>query len=174
MPNRHHDSPAKGVKTAADLVAAGRARPGALNFSSVGIGTATHLSAERFQASAGVQAVHIPFKGGAEAMTEAIAGRVDFFFGPVALVLPQIREGKLVALAVNTDRRSTALSDVPTTREAGFSDAEYPIWFGLFCACRHPAGDRRSPEPRDDEGAADAGHTRQARRPRCRSDAHVP
>jgi tripartite-type tricarboxylate transporter receptor subunit TctC len=132
-------SPAKGVKTAADLVAAGRARPGALNFSSVGIGTATHLSAERFQASAGVQAVHIPFKGGAEAMTEAIAGRVDFFFGPVALVLPQIREGKLVALAVNTDRRSTALSEVPTMREAGFKDAEYPIWFGLFA----PAGTPR-------------------------------
>lgn len=132
-------SPAKGLKTAADLAAAARARPSALNYSSVGIGTATHLSAERFQASAGMRAVHIPFKGGAEAMTEVIAGRVDFFFGPVALVLPQIREGKLVALAVNTDRRSTALSDVPTTREAGFQDAEYPIWFGLFA----PAGTPR-------------------------------
>ena len=107
--------PAKGMKTAADLVAAAKARPNALNFSSVGIGSATHLSAERFVSSAGMHAVHVPFKGGAEAMTEVIAGRVDFFFGPVALVLPHIREGKLAALAVNTDKRSAALPDVPTT-----------------------------------------------------------
>ena len=132
-------SPARGMKAVADLVAAAKARPNALNFSSVGIGSATHLSAERFRSSAGVQAVHIPFKGGAEAMTEVIAGRVDFFFGPVALVLPHIREGKLVALAVNTDKRSAALPDVPTLLEAGFRDAEYPIWFGLFV----PAGTPR-------------------------------
>jgi tripartite-type tricarboxylate transporter receptor subunit TctC len=131
-------SPASGMKTAVDLVTAAKARPNALNFSSVGIGTATHLSAERFRSSAGVQAVHIPFKGGAEAMTEVIAGRVDFFFGPVALVLPHIREGKLAALAVNTDKRSAALPDVPTMREAGFRDAEYPIWFGLFAPARTP------------------------------------
>jgi tripartite-type tricarboxylate transporter receptor subunit TctC len=132
-------SPAGGMKTAADLVAAARARPNALNFSSVGIGTATHLSAERFQASAGLQVVHVPFKGGAEAMTEVLAGRVDFFFGPIALVLPQIRDGKLVALAVNSSRRSATLPDVPTTAEAGIRDAEYPIWFGLFA----PAGTPR-------------------------------
>jgi len=131
-------APAKGMKTAADLVAAAKARPDALNFSSVGIGSATHLSAERFVSSAGVQAVHIPFKGGAEAMTEAIAGRVDFFFGPMALVLPHIREGKLAALAVNTEKRSPALPDVPTLREAGIRDAEYPIWFGLFAPARTP------------------------------------
>jgi len=130
--------PAKGMKTAAELVAAAKARPNALNFSSVGIGSATHLSAERFVSSAGVHAVHIPFKGGAEAMTEVIAGRVDFFFGPVALVLPHIREGKLAALAVNTDKRSPALPAVPTLREAGFQDAEYPIWFALFAPAKTP------------------------------------
>jgi tripartite-type tricarboxylate transporter receptor subunit TctC len=132
-------SPAKGMKRAADLVAAARAQPNALNFSSVGIGTATHLSAERFLASAGMQVVHVPFKGGAEAMTEVVAGRVDFFFGPVALVLPQVRDGRLVALAVNTSKRSATLPDVPTTAEAGITDAEYPIWFGLFA----PAGTPR-------------------------------
>jgi len=131
-------SPAKGMKSAADLVAAAKARPNALNFSSVGVGSATHLSAERFVSSAGLQAVHIPFKGGAEAMTEVIAGRVDFFFGPVALVLPQIRDGRLAALAVNTDKRSPALPDVPTLREAGVHDAEYPIWFALFAPARTP------------------------------------
>jgi tripartite-type tricarboxylate transporter receptor subunit TctC len=132
-------SPASGMKSAADLVVAARARPNGLNFSSVGIGTATHLSAERFQSSAGLQMVHVPFKGGAEAMTEVLAGRVDFFFGPIPLVLPQVRDGKLVALAVNTSKRSPTLPDVPTTAEAGVRDAEYPIWFGLFA----PAGTPR-------------------------------
>ncbi len=131
-------APAKGFKTAADLVAAAKANPAGLNFSSVGIGTATHLSAERFRASAGIHAVHIPFKGGAEAMTEVIAGRVDFFFGPVGLVLQHIREGQLVALAVNGAKRSAALPEVPTTMEAGFADAEYPIWFGLLLPVNTP------------------------------------
>jgi len=131
-------SPSRGFNSAADLVAIGKAKPGALNFSSVGVGSATHLSAERFRRSAGIDAVHIPFKGGAEALTEVIAGRVDFFFGPVGLVLPHIREGKVVALAVNGTKRSPALPNVPTTLEAGFSDAEYPIWFGLFVPAKTP------------------------------------
>jgi tripartite-type tricarboxylate transporter receptor subunit TctC len=131
-------APSKGFKTVGDLVAAAQAKPGAMNFSSVGIGTATHLSAERFRTSAGISAVHVPFKGGAEAMTEAIAGRVDFFFGPVALVLPQIRDGRLVALAVNTRKRAATLPDVPTLHEAGITNAEYPIWFGLFVPAKTP------------------------------------
>jgi tripartite-type tricarboxylate transporter receptor subunit TctC len=131
-------APAKGFRTVGDLVAAARAKPGALTFSSVGIGTATHLSAERFRVSAGVEVVHVPFKGGAEAMTEVIAGRVDFFFGPVALVLPNIREGRLAALVVNGARRAAALPDVPTTLEAGYARAEYPIWFGLFLPAKTP------------------------------------
>ena len=131
-------SPLNGIGTAQALVAAAQARPGALNFSSVGIGTATHLSAERFASSAGIDVVHVPFKGGAEAMFEVIAGRMDFFFGPVALVLPHIREGKLLALAVNSASRSATLRDVPTLQEAGYSDAEYPIWFGLFAPARTP------------------------------------
>jgi tripartite-type tricarboxylate transporter receptor subunit TctC len=132
-------SPAKGLNSVAELVAAAKARPGALNFSSVGVGSATHLSAERFVSSAGIEAMHVPFKGGAEAMLEVIAGRVEFFFGPVALVLPQIREGKLRALAVNGSSRSMVLPDVPTLREAGIREAEYPVWFGLFVPARTPA-----------------------------------
>jgi tripartite-type tricarboxylate transporter receptor subunit TctC len=130
--------PDRGWKTVADFIRAAKARPGALNFSSVGVGSATHLSAERFRRSAGVDAVHIPFKGGAEAMTEVIAGRIDFFFGPVGLVLPHIREGKLRALVVNGLERSSALPDVPTTLEAGVLNAEYPIWFGLFLPSKTP------------------------------------
>jgi len=130
--------PDRGWKTVDDLVAAAKAKPGALNFSSVGVGSATHLSAERFRRSAGVDAVHVPFKGGAEAMTEVIAGRIDFFFGPVGLVLPQVQEGKLRALVVNGAKRSSALPEVPTTQEAGIANAEYPIWFGLFLPTKTP------------------------------------
>ena len=131
-------SPDRGFKTVGDFVAAAKAKPGAFSYSSVGIGSATHLSAERFRHSAGLEVVHIPFKGGAEAMFEVMAGRVDFFFGPVGLVLPQVRDGKLSALVVNSAKRSAALPDVPTTLEAGFKDAEYPIWFGLFVPAKTP------------------------------------
>jgi tripartite-type tricarboxylate transporter receptor subunit TctC len=131
-------SPDKGLKTARDLVAAAKAKPGGFNFSSVGAGTATHLSAERFRASAGVDAVHVPFKGGAEAMMEVIAGRIDFFFGPLGLVLPNIRDGKLVALAVNGSERAPALPNVLTLAEAGFANAEYPFWLGMFVPAQTP------------------------------------
>ena len=131
-------SPAKGFKTVGDFIAAAKAKPGSLTFSSVGIGSATHLSAERFRMSAGIDALHVPFKGGAEAMSEVIAGRIDFFFGPPALVAPHIREGKLVALVGNGTSRTAALPDVPTTREAGINGAEYPIWYGLFVPSRTP------------------------------------
>jgi tripartite-type tricarboxylate transporter receptor subunit TctC len=132
-------SPAKGFRTVGNFVAAAKAKPEGLTFASVGIGSATHLSAERFCASAGVKAVHVPFKGGAEAMADVLAGRVDFFFGPVGLVLPLVQAGKLTALVVSGTERAAALPDVPTTREAGFTDAEYPIWFGLFAPVKTPA-----------------------------------
>jgi tripartite-type tricarboxylate transporter receptor subunit TctC len=131
-------SPDRGWKTTADLIAAARAKPGSLNFASVGAGTATHLSAERFRASAAVEAVHVPFKGGAEAMTEVLAGRIDFFFGPLGLVLSNVREGKLVALAVNGTERSATLPSVPTLAETGLVNAEYPFWLGLFLPARTP------------------------------------
>lgn len=130
--------PDRGFKTARDLVAAAKAKPGAFNFSSPGVGSASHLSAERFRLSAGVAAVHVPFKGGAEMITEVIAGRIDFAFVALGAALPQIRGGKLAALAVNSAARSSALPDVATLREAGFSDAEYPMWLGLFLPARTP------------------------------------
>jgi tripartite-type tricarboxylate transporter receptor subunit TctC len=130
--------PARGWKTVSDLLATAKAKPGALNFSSVGIGSATHLSAERFRTSAGIEAVHVPFKSGAEAMTEVIAGRIDFFFGPIPLVLPHVLDGQLAALAINGTKRSTNLPDVPTTLEAGVADAEYPFWLGMFLPAKAP------------------------------------
>jgi tripartite-type tricarboxylate transporter receptor subunit TctC len=109
-----------------------------MNFGSAGIGTATYLSAMRFQSSAGIQAVHVPFKGGPEAMSEIIAGRLDFFFAPVGNALPLVKDGALSALVVNSAKRSAALPEVPTAAESGFVDAEYPFWIGMFLPTKTP------------------------------------
>jgi tripartite-type tricarboxylate transporter receptor subunit TctC len=131
-------SRASEFKTIADFVAAAKAKPGAMNFGSAGVGTATHLSAMRFMSSAGIQAVHVPFKGGPEAINEIIAGRLDFFFVPVGNALPFVKNGSLTALVVNSEKRSAVLPEVPTTAEAGFRDAEYPFWVGMFVPAKTP------------------------------------
>lgn len=138
MPNVLVVPPASGFRTVGEFVAAAKAKPGAMNFASAGVGTATHLSAERFRSSAGVEAVHVPLKGGAEVITEVMTGRIDFFFGPVGVVAPRVQEGKLTALVVNGARRSSLLPDVPTTAEAGFAKAEYPFWLGMFLPAKTP------------------------------------
>jgi tripartite-type tricarboxylate transporter receptor subunit TctC len=129
-------APGKSYKTAADLVAAGKnlVRERSTFLPSVSARPPTER--RTLPCQLGRESRAHPLQGGAEAMSEAMTGRVDFFFGPVALVLPQIRDGKLVPLAVNGVKRSVALADVPTTAEAGFMDAEYPIWFGLFVPAR--------------------------------------
>ena len=131
-------SPSRGVKTAQEFVAALKAKAGSANFSSAGVGTATHLSAERFRFSAGFEATHVPFRGGPEALTEVMGGRIDFYFGPVGTVLSSVREGKVLALAVNGPKRSSALPDVPTLQEAGFKDADFPVWYGMFVPTKTP------------------------------------
>ena len=108
-------APAKGFKTVADLIAAARAKPGAMNFASAGIGSVSHLAAERFRLSAGIEAQHVPFKGPNEAFLEVMAGRIDFYFLPLAPALPLVKEGQLIALAVSTDTRASAL-DRKSTR----------------------------------------------------------
>jgi tripartite-type tricarboxylate transporter receptor subunit TctC len=125
-------SPQKGIKTIQEFVAFGKANPGKLNFASVGIGSAVHMSAERFRAAAGYDAVHIPFKGGAEALAEVLTGRVDYYFCPIATALPHIREGKLLALAVSSKARAPQLPDVPTTLEAGYPNSDYTLWIGIL------------------------------------------
>jgi tripartite-type tricarboxylate transporter receptor subunit TctC len=132
VPNVLIISPEKGIKTIQDFVAYGKANPGKLNFASLGVGSAVHMSAERFRASAGYDAVHIPFKGGAEALSEVIAGRVDYYFCPIATALPHIKAGKLLALAVSSKERAPLLPEVPTTLEAGFADSDYTLWVGIL------------------------------------------
>lgn len=130
--------PVRGFKTAAEFVAAAKAKPGAFNFANPGVGTGLHLSALRFQSSAGIQAVPVMFKGGPESMTEVMAGRIDFFFAPVGIAMQHIKEGTLTALAVNGFKRSAALPEVPTLSEAGIADAEYPFWIGIFLPAKTP------------------------------------
>jgi tripartite-type tricarboxylate transporter receptor subunit TctC len=131
-------NPAKGWKTAQDLVAAAKANPGTINYGSAGVGTATHVSAERFRASAGFEATHIPYKGGAEALTDLLGGRIDFYFCPISTALPLIHDGRLTALAVSTPTRAPDLPDVPTTLEAGYPDSDYTVWYGVFMPAKTP------------------------------------
>jgi tripartite-type tricarboxylate transporter receptor subunit TctC len=139
LPNILVVSPSKGFHSVNDLVAAAKAAPGTMTYASAGVGSATHFAAERFRLSAGVEGVHVPFRGTPEAMTEVMTGRVDFFFGPLASVLPFIRDGKLAALAVSTPKRAAALPDVPTTIEAGFANSDYTFWVAMFAPARTPA-----------------------------------
>ncbi len=131
-------SPQRGAKTLADLVTAGKARPGSLNYVSAGTGGATHLGAERVLTSAGLNAVHIPTKGTGEALTEVIAGRVDFYLSPVGAALPHVKDGKLVPLAVSSSKRSSGMPEVPTTEQAGVSNSAYDVWIGMFVPARTP------------------------------------
>jgi tripartite-type tricarboxylate transporter receptor subunit TctC len=131
-------APSKGYKTAADLISAAKAKPGELNFASAGIGAASHLAAEKFRVAAGIKAQHIPFKGPVEALTEVIAGRIDYYFLPIAPALAQIRDGKVAALAVSSTKRAPQLPDVPTVGEIGLPGAVYAFWNGVFVPVKTP------------------------------------
>jgi tripartite-type tricarboxylate transporter receptor subunit TctC len=131
-------SPDKGIKTVKDFVAQAKSKPGAFTFATLGIGSAVYMSAERFRLSAGYEAVNVPFKGGAEALTEVMAGRVDYYFCPLATALPFIKDGKLLALAVSSPTRAAAIPDVPTTLEAGFPNSDYTFWIGMFAPAKTP------------------------------------
>jgi tripartite-type tricarboxylate transporter receptor subunit TctC len=132
-------NPSKGYKKLSDFVAAAKASPGSVNYASAGAGNSSHLNGERFRLAAGFQAVHLPFKGAPEAMTEVIAGRADFYFSPLVNALPFLKDGKLQALAVSGSARASALPDVPTTVEAGYPNSEYNFWAGIFAPAKTPA-----------------------------------
>ena len=129
----NNDVPAASVQ---DLVALARRSPGVLTFASAGIGTSTHLAGELFQTMAGIKMQHVPYRDSAALLNDLVAGRVTMFFGSIASVLPQVREGRLRALAVTSLRRSPAMPDLPTLDELGFSGFDASAWFGLMA----PAG----------------------------------
>ena len=131
-------APSKNIKTLKELEAYAKTKPEGLTFASAGIGTGTHLAAERWIQSAGIKALHIPFKGGPEALTEVLTGRVDFMFGALPSAQPHIKDGRLIALAVSPQKRISALPDVPTTEEAGYKDSHYDVWLGLLAPAKTP------------------------------------
>ncbi len=126
------------IKSVSELIAAARAKPGALNYASAGVGSATHVNAEKFRASANLQLTHIPFKGTPETIVETSTGRTDFMFTPVLASLPAIRENRLRAIAVSTAKRSSALPNVPTVAEAGLPGFVFDFWIGLLAPSKTP------------------------------------
>lgn len=131
-------APSKNIKSVKELVAAAKANAAGLNFASAGQGSATHLNAEKFKMAAGINATNIPFKGSAEAVNEVLAGRVDYYFSPIAPVIGQIKAGALVPLAVGSSRRASALPEVPTTAEAGVPGSEFNFWIGMMVPAKTP------------------------------------
>ena len=131
-------NPSRGWKTVQDLVAAAKAKPGSITYGSAGVGTATHISAERFRLSAGFDAVHVPYKGGPKALTDVLGGRIDFYYCPISTAIPLVRDGRLLALVVSTPARAAAMPDVPTSLEAGYPNSDYTVWYGVFMPAKTP------------------------------------
>jgi tripartite-type tricarboxylate transporter receptor subunit TctC len=129
---------ARSWKTVQDFIADAKAKPGSISFGSVGIGSAVHISSEKFRLAAAVEATHVPYRGGSEVIADILGARIDFYFCPLATALPLIREGQVRALLVSTPKRVADLPDVPTPLEAGLKNADSEIWFGVFMPSKTP------------------------------------
>jgi len=136
VPNVLVVNPAVPANSVQELVALAKAKPGYLNFGSGSTGSTGHLAGELFKSLAGVDMAHIPYKGGAPAMQDLLGGQVQLMFDNLANSLPQVKAGKLRALAVTTSTRSPAMPDLPTVNEAGVKGFDLSTWFGVFV----PAG----------------------------------
>lgn len=121
-----------------ELVAAAKAKPGALTYATAGTGTGTHMSAERFRISAGIDAVQVSYKASPEALVDLISGRVDWSILPLSSVLPHLKNGRMRALALSSARRSAQLPDLPTIAESGLVDADFLFWVGMFVSSKTP------------------------------------
>jgi tripartite-type tricarboxylate transporter receptor subunit TctC len=128
-----------GVKSTKELIELAKAKPGQLMFSSGGTGSGTHFAAELFKSRAGVDVRHVPYRGIPEALTEVVAGRIDFTFTPLSSALPLLKSGEIVALAVAPATRVAALPDIPTLHEAGLTGYRWDSWFGLLAPAQTPS-----------------------------------
>jgi tripartite-type tricarboxylate transporter receptor subunit TctC len=130
-------APSLGIRSVNELLAAARAKPGQLNFSSAGVGSGTHFAGEMFKAMAKLDVVHVPFKGIPEALTETLTGRVQFFLAPIANAVNQVKDGRLAALGVSSLERDALLPDVPAIADAvpGYQTS---LWFGLLASSEVP------------------------------------
>lgn len=130
--------PSLGVKTARDLIAMAKAKPGALNFGSAGTGSGTHFAGEVFKDAAKIDVVHVPYKGIPEAMNDTMTNRVQFFMAPVASLASLVRDGRLVSLGVTSLKRSTVYADIPTLAESGLPGFEFESWGGMVAPAKTP------------------------------------
>lgn len=125
-------------KTVDDFLKDAKAKGSSINFGSVGIGSAVHISAEKFRIAGGFEATHIPYRGGPEVIADILGGRIDFYFCPAATALPLIREGQVRALVVSTEKRTPELPDVPSLAEVGLKDGVSNSWIGVFVPSKTP------------------------------------
>ena len=130
--------PSVPVKSVQDLIAYAKANPDKLSYGSSGAGNAGHLAGELFKGMAGIRMVHIPYKGGAPAMVDLIAGQVQVVFSSAPTAVPQVKAGKIRGLAVTTARRSVILPELPTIAEAGLPGFEADNWYGVVTTMRTP------------------------------------
>jgi tripartite-type tricarboxylate transporter receptor subunit TctC len=131
--------PSAGPKTLSELIAAVKAKPGELKFGSAGIGSGTHFAAEKFKIAAGIDVVHVPYKGGPEANAATITGQITYWVAPLAMVLKPVRAGELVALGVTSSKRYDGLPELPTIAEAGVAGFEQTTWWGMWAPAGIPA-----------------------------------
>jgi tripartite-type tricarboxylate transporter receptor subunit TctC len=138
VPNILVVTPSLPVKTVKELIEYAKAKPGALSFASGSTGSTGHLAGELFKTMAGVDMVHIPYKGAAPAMFDLLAGQTQLMFDNIANALPQVKAGKLRALAVTTVKRASAMPELPTIDEAGLRGFDLTTWFGVFVPAKTP------------------------------------
>lgn len=138
VPNILTIYPLVGARNAQELMALAKTKPGAYSYGSAGVGSSQHLAGELFRKMAGINILHVPYKGGAAVVIDLVAGRVHFTFGSNTS-LPHIRAGRLKALAVTTLKRSPAMPDIPTMHDSGFPGFEAAAWYGLLLPARTPA-----------------------------------
>lgn len=131
-------NPSLNITSIKTLIAYGKANPGKLRFGSSGAGSASHLSGELFASMAGIEMLHIPYKGTGQALTDLLAGHIDLMFAPAQTVMPQIETRKLLALAQTGTKRSEALPNIPTVSESGLPGYSAVGWFGLFAPASTP------------------------------------
>lgn len=131
-------SPAMGIKSAKELIALAKSKPGQLNLASAGRGSGTHFAGEYFKHAAGINVVHVPFKGIPEAMNDILAGRVQIFMAPLSSSVPLLKEGRIQALGVSTTKRIGVLPDVPTLAEGGLKNFQFDSWGAVFAPSKTP------------------------------------
>ncbi len=131
-------APSLGVKSVKELIALAKQKSGQFTFGSAGIGSGTHMAGELFKFTAGLDAIHVPYKGTPEALVDTMAGRIQYWLSPLGPAYPLIKEGRLLALGVSTAQRSPTLPDVPTISGAGLKGYEFDAWFGVLVPGKTP------------------------------------